>query len=50
MFIWSLLLTQRLLTLQEMNRYFVVNEHLAATQRNKNRIWGSDELKSDGLG
>ena len=38
MFILSLLLTQRLLTLQEMYRYFVVNEHLAATQGNKRHL------------
>ena len=35
LFILSLLLTQRILTLQETHKYFLVDEFVAATQRNK---------------
>ena len=38
LFILMLLLTQRVLTLQDKHRYFVANEYLAATQSNKRRL------------
>ena len=38
LFILSLLLTQRVLTLQETRKYFLVDEYVAATQRNKRHL------------
>ena len=38
LFILSLILTQRVLTLQEMHRYFIVYEYLATTQKNKRHV------------
>ena len=38
LFILSSLLTQRVSTLQEMHRYFVLNEYVSATQRNKRHL------------
>ena len=39
LFILSLLLTQRVSTLQEMHRYFVLNEYVTFRQRNGRRAW-----------
>ena len=38
LFILLLLLTQRVSTLQEMHRYFVLNEYVSATRRNKRHL------------
>ena len=38
LFILSLLLAQRVLTLQETHKYFFVDEYVAATQRNKRHL------------
>ena len=38
LFLFSLLLTQRVLTLQEMHCYFLVNEYVIATQRIKHHL------------
>lgn len=38
LFLFSLFLTQRVLTLQEMHCYFLVNEYVAATQRIKQHL------------
>ena len=38
LFILSLILTQRVLTLQEMHRYFIVNEYLATAQKNRRHL------------
>ena len=38
LFILSLLLTQRVLTLQETHKYFLVDEYVAATQRKKRHL------------
>ena len=38
LFILSLLLTQRVLTLQETHKYFLVDEYVAATQRKKQHL------------
>ena len=47
LFILSLILTQRVLTLQEMHRYFIVYEYLATKQKEQAT---SSELKIDGSG
>ena len=38
LFILSLILTQRVLTLQEMHRYFIVYEFLATKQKNRQHL------------
>ena len=60
LFILFLILTERVLTLQEMHRYFIVYEYLATTQKDRRHLlylsricratWFSAKKSPQGLG